>query len=47
MKKTYLTQVSSDFKLKRQHDNDIKKCNEDLIKKHKLFKSKKFIIQRK
>ena len=32
MKETYLKQVLDEFKLKLAHDDDIKKCDEDVIK---------------
>ena len=47
MKRTYFIQQSNKLKSKRFHDVEIKKCDADLFKKSKVFKSKKLIIQRK
>ena len=47
MKETYLIQVFDEFKLKLTYNDDMKKCDEDVIKQFRRRKSKKLIVRRK
>jgi len=47
LKEVYLIEISVEFKSKKSHDNEIKKCDKNLIKKRSTTRSKKLTIQRK
>ena len=47
LKKVYLIEVLVEPKSKKSHDDEIKKCDKNLIKKRSTTRSKKLTIQRK
>lgn len=47
LKKVYLIEISVESKPKKSHDDEIEKCDKNLIKKRSTTRSKKLTIQRK